>query len=888
MKQFYWLLFFIGFTPALAQLPTGFVQRQIARNLNPTTLTFAPNGQLFVVEKDGKVREIISDVLAPDPFLKLANIDFTNERGLSGLCFHPDYPRTAYVYAYYTVKDQDHNRLSRFRVVNNVVDVKSETILLEFDKLMGTIHNAGVLRFGPDRKLYVSVGDGSTASAPQSLTSLLGKVLRLNDDGSIPTDNPFYGQTTGLYRAIYALGFRNPFSMDIDPVSGRIYVGDVGSDAWEEINDVQSGRNYGWPVIEGRRTNQDAPANYTDPLYTYDHDAGCAVTGLAVYNPPTARFPADYQGRLFFADYCGGYIRTLDPTSGRLINTLVTDIDRPIAMVTSPDGYLYYLARAGMGGGSQQDNTSTWNGSLHKVSFFDSGLPYVSSQSSGAFVPVGEPVTFEVNAVGQKPLIYRWYRNGKLINGASQSSYTLNSPTLSDNSAVFRCLVSNALGTDSSETIPLRVVQGQRPIARIRQPLTNATYRGGDVLAFAGEALNANQQSLGSAKLTWWVNFHHEDHIHPALEPVTGFATGTYTVPRVGETSTDVWYRINLRATDVSGLTADTYVDVKPEVATVTIASSQTGVKVYLDGEPRQVGTAFEAVVGTQRSIEVKPYFAAPNGFFKFLGWSNGQRTNAITYQIPMTNSTLSLNYEALPAPNGNGLWAEYYRNTLDITGSPTLTRFDNTVDFDWGEGAPAPQVGASRFAVRWNGRVQAPLTDTYTFHTESDDGVRLWIDNKLVIDKWDYQPLSEWTTKVNLVVGKQYDIRMEYLQNEGVAVARLLWSSPQFDRAVISKPYLSGVQLVTANAPEAEASVMVFPSPAREQTTVRYTAIKPGTVRLEVTDLLGRRIYERAVRSVIGPNDYPISVTDWPAGLYQVAIRPTGQAAVHRRLLVR
>lgn len=882
------LLFLLGLAPALAQLPAGFVQRQIARNLNPTTLTFSPNGRLFVAEKDGKIREVVNDVLAPDLLMTVPNVDTFNERGLSGLCFHPDFPRTPFFYVYYTVKDRDQNRLSRFRVTNGVADPKSETVLLEFDKLLGNIHNAGKLQFGPDRKLYVSVGDGSNAAAAQSLSSFLGKILRLNDDGSIPANNPFVGQATGTYRAIYALGFRNPFSLDINPVSGQIYVGDVGSDFFEEVNDVRPGRNYGWPRIEGNRTNQEAPANYTDPLYTYDHDTGCAITGLAVYNPPTIRFPTEYRGRVFFADYCAGYIRMIDPESGRLIGNFATDIDRPVAIATSPDGYLYYLARAGRGGGSQQDNTSTWNGSLHKITFLDSGLPYVTKQSAGAFVPVGESVTLTVDAVGQKPLTYRWYRNGQLLNGANQSAYTFSSPTLADNGASFRCIVSNALGADTTAVMPLRVVQGQRPVVRIRQPLTSATYRAGDVIAYAGEAVNANQQPLPDAKLTWWINFHHEDHFHPALDPVTGPGSGTYKVPRVGETSTNVWYRVHLRATDASGLTADTYVDVKPELVFVTVTSNPTEARLVLDTEPHQTDFAFEAVVGTLHTIETKPYVATPAGFYKFLGWSNGQKPTTITYEIPPKNATLSMAYEPLPSPGGSGFWAGYFDNVQEINGAPTLVRTDPTINFDWNDGSPSPRVSTDNFAVRWTGRIQPPLTDTYTFHTETDDGIRLWVNNKLLIDKWNVQPEAEWTAKIDLVAGRQYDVRMEYFENQGVALARLLWSSPQFEEAIVNKGQVFPVQLVTATYPSAEGNLTVFPNPAHDQTIVHYNALKSGTAQLGVTDLLGRRVYTASFRFSAGPNDYPILVADWPTGLYQVAIKPTDQPAVYRRLLVR
>ena len=882
------LLFFICLTPALAQVPNGFVQRQVARNLNPTRLTFAPNGRLFVADKGGAILEIVTDRVAPEPFMTIANVDTYNERGLSGLCFHPDFPRAPYFYVYYTVKGADHNRLSRFQVTGGIADPKSEKILFEFDKLLGSIHNGGSLRFGRDQKLYVGLGDGSNAPMADRLDSFLGKILRINDDGTIPADNPFAGVATGFYKAVYAIGFRNPFSMDIDPLSGQILVGEVGGDLFEEVDDVKAGGHYGWPLVEGLRTNQEVPGNYVDPIYSYKHDLDCAITGLTFYNPTTVRFPAEYRKKAFFADYCGGIIHTIDPVTGQVLGNFVTNIDRPVALATSPDGYLYYIARGGMGGGSQADNTATGNGSVYKVSYFDSGMPYITTQSTGAFVAVGEAATLSIEAVGQKPLTYRWYRNGNLISGASQSQYAITNPSLADNGALFTCTVTNAMGSDTASTMLLRVVQGQRPVPHIIQPITNTTYQGGGTITYAGEALNASQQPLANAKLTWWIDFHHEDHVHPALDPITGPTSGTYKVARVGETSTDVWYRVHLRATDVSGLTAESWVDVKPQVSIVTITSKPAGALVTIDGQLQQTSLTFPAVVGMLRTVSTKPYLAASTGFHKFSGWSNGQTSTIFTYEIPAVSTPLTMNYTALPSPGGNGLMAEYYTDRNDFVDPPTVVRIDSTIDYYWSYGSPDPKLSADNFVARWSGKFQVPFSDTFTFATESDDGVRLWIDDKLVIDKLEIQESTEWLANVELKAGQTHTIRLEYLENQGESLVHLRWSSPQFDKAVISKSQLFGALLITASEPAIDASLTLFPQPAHDHLTVRYVAPQPGPAQLEVTDLLGRRVYQKTVYVATGTNEYGIPVADWPGGLYHLAVHPADQSAVFRRMLVR
>ena len=213
-------LFLIALTPALGQLPPGFVQRQVARNLNPTTVSFAPNGRLFIAEKDGKIREVVGDILQGDPFMTLPNVDNRNERGLLGLCFHPDFPRTPFFYVYYTTAAKEQNRLSRFSLKNGLPDPNSETVLYEFGQLAATVHNAGVLRFGPDRKLYVSLGDGGNSALAQQVDSYLGKILRMNDDGSVPTDNPFRVKRPVATRPSSRWGFAIRFRWTLTPLRG--------------------------------------------------------------------------------------------------------------------------------------------------------------------------------------------------------------------------------------------------------------------------------------------------------------------------------------------------------------------------------------------------------------------------------------------------------------------------------------------------------------------------------------------------------------------------------------------------------------------------------------------------------------------------------------------
>jgi glucose/arabinose dehydrogenase len=328
-----------------ATLPTGFTETRIVNGLaSPTAMAFAPDGRLFVAQQNGQLRVIKNGTLLATPFLTLT-VSSSGERGLLGVTFDPSFATNQYVYVYYTATTPNiHNRVSRFTASGDTAVPGSEVILLDLERSEAEIHNGGALHFGPDGKLYIAVGDDGITTNAQSMTRRRGKMLRINADGSIPTDNPFYGTATGEYRAIWALGLRNPFTFTFQPGTGRMFINDVGEVTWEEINDGIGGSNYGWPATEGPTSN---PA-YRSPVHAYGHGPGttlgCAITGGAFYNPATQQFPAEYRGKYFFADYCSGWIRRFDPAAGTATG-FATGIDAPVDLAVTSDGSLYYLAR---------------------------------------------------------------------------------------------------------------------------------------------------------------------------------------------------------------------------------------------------------------------------------------------------------------------------------------------------------------------------------------------------------------------------------------------------------------------------------------------------------------------------------------------------------------
>jgi hypothetical protein len=263
-----------------ATLPPGFKETKIPGGTmtNVTSMSIAPDGRIFVSEQGtgtpvtGRIRLIKNDVLQATPVLSLP-VDATNERGMLGTAFDPDFANNQYFYVYYTVPNPTpdpnlpnlgaHNRISRFTLSGDVALPGSEVILRELPTL-GTapIHNSGAMHFGPDGKLYVSVGENFRAANSQDLTNPLGKLLRLNSDGTVPADNPFVG-VPGAETAIWAYGLRNPYTFAIQQGTGRILVNDVGDKLYDEINLIKKGGNYGWGDTEGPH---DDP-RYEQPFY---------------------------------------------------------------------------------------------------------------------------------------------------------------------------------------------------------------------------------------------------------------------------------------------------------------------------------------------------------------------------------------------------------------------------------------------------------------------------------------------------------------------------------------------------------------------------------------------------------------------------------------------
>lgn len=868
-----------------ADLPPGFAEILVAQNLDPTAMAITPDGRIFIAEKKGRILIVENGQLLPDPFLVLQTDNY-NERGLSGIAIDPHFEHNGYVYVYYTIPLQNRNRISRFRAIGNMA-TGTEEILIELDVLLSTVHNGGSMAFGADEKLYVSVGDGSDSGVPQSMSSLLGKVLRLNADGTIPSDNPFYHQVTGKYRAIYALGFRNTFSISIQPGTNRIFGSEVGNSTWEEVNEILPGYNYGWPIIEGPQAGQDPPQNYKDPVFAYNHSSGCAAVGAAFYNPSTNMFPPEYIGKFFFADYCRGYIKYIDPDVPGVANTFATNINRPLNIITAPDGTMYYLARAGIGGGSEIDNTSSNDGTLWRVFYTGSNKPFVSVNPQPVTIPVGEDARFFTAASGDEPLMYQWQRNETDIPGAIGEEYVLANAQLSDSGVVFRCIINNEIGSDTTAKALLRVTSNQRPLPEILAPIEGLLYRGGDTITFSGIASDPEKGQLTADALRWKIDFHHNTHTHPGLIPTAGISEGEYIIPQTGETASNVWYRIHMTATDDEGLSRTVTRDILPVKTKFNVETVPSGLPIYIESNFLTSPASDESVVGIYRTIDAIGYIMETDSVRIFRRWSDGVTTTSRTFIATDDTVTFTAIYDSYPIGSGTGLKAYYYKLmgwVPEFIEPFIFTRVDTTVNFVWGEGSPAgSELGNDNWLVRWEGWIEPILDAEYLFSVISDDGIRLWVNNELLIDKWVNQPALKWSGSIELQGGTKYPIRLEYFEASGNSVCKLFWSNPFFPESIIPKLQLYPESSSDVDETNDDGNVKIYPNPVRDILTIKNESGSAYT-RVQLYTTEGKMLKARY-------EDIPETI-EWdmrslPKGLYWVSYQLENGKSRVRQIVV-
>ncbi len=298
------------------------------------------SGRLFVAEQPGRIRSFANDEKTGSSALFLdisANVSYGGERGLLGMAFHPDFANNGYFYVNYTRGNPLETVISRFKASGNTADPASEQVLLTYAQPQSN-HNGGGMFFGKDGFLYIASGDGGgtgdTGNNAQNLSSLLGKILRIDVNGTgkgsydIPSDNPFRGNQQGYREEIFAYGLRNPWRISFDEPTGTIWAGDVGQNAREEIDIIVKGGNYGWRKKEGNNCYNPSAnceeAGFVAPVRDYGRAEGdLSVTGGSVYRGKNI---PSLSGKYIYGDYVSGRIWALDLKDDQSVaNTLLVE-----------------------------------------------------------------------------------------------------------------------------------------------------------------------------------------------------------------------------------------------------------------------------------------------------------------------------------------------------------------------------------------------------------------------------------------------------------------------------------------------------------------------------------------------------------------------------------
>lgn len=642
----------------------------------PSAFEFAPDGRIFILQRTGEIKIYKNNQLLSNNFAVLPSIA-SGDRGLIGIDFDPEFSANHYVYFYYTGLD----KLNHVVRLDASTDVGTgETGIYHTNSPSEQLHVGGTVQFGPDGKLYFAVGDNGYGPNAQDLSNPHGKIMRINKDGTIPADNPFYGQP-GKLSEIWAYGLRNPWRFQFDQITGELYDGDVGADAWEEINRIVKGGNYGWPVCEGKCT----PANlaYIDPIYNYPHEANSVFQSSAVTQGPIYHgnmFPAEYQNNLFYGDYAQGVIRRLTfDNNGQVAGNFDFDMQAGsvVDLKTANDGSLYYI--------------TYYPGRMYRISY-----------STSSQIPVANAAAD--NLKGTNPHTVHFSGSGSYDPDGTSISYSWNfgdgtvstdaNPTKTytqDGAYTVELTVSD--GANNAQARPIIIEVGCPPAVTIGTPQNNSTYRSGDSITINASAVDCVGFDINDAALSTTVKFHHTTHIHPFLDNLRG-RSHTFTVPTTGEPSADTWFEINVTATDTSGLSTTATININPVKSNMTFNTQPAGLQILIDGQPASTPQTIQAVVGYQREVNVSNAQHLAGSCYDFDHWSDGgaQRHTIATAQA---DTTFTAYFKQIACQSDPPLRYPIYDDALG----------QDWIDWSWGSGVNlvSPNAYTGTSAIAWS-----------------------------------------------------------------------------------------------------------------------------------------------------------------------------------------
>ncbi|TKB63195.1 MAG: PKD domain-containing protein, partial [Nitrospira sp.] len=660
---------------------SSFQNEVLATGFNfPTAIKFLPDGRLLVVEFAGTIKVLQAPYTQPDPtpFLQLTNVvssGFT--QGVYDIALDPNFSTNHYYYLFYTADTPNRDRLSRFTANASLTGTiaGSEVVLYEDPQNASNDHHGGAINFDNDGKIYFTVGDHFISGNAQLLTNPRGKLHRINADGTVPTDNPFYDGAGPNWDSIWAIGLRNPFRAYYDSPTDRLLIGDVGSTEHEEVNVGVRGANYGWPNTEGVSSN---PA-YTNPIYSYPlNGRDASITGGFVYHG--TQFPSSYQGSYFFADYAQNWIRRLTfDANGNVTGVFNFEPangspDGPVGdivyLTEGPDGALYYLdlgfSNANGFGVSQ----------LHRIRYTQANLPPVVAASATP-IEGANPLTVNFTSAGSSDpegllLSYLWAFGDGQTSTAPDPQHTY------ANAGLYQARLTVSDGVNSTISTPIAINVGSKPVVTIlTTPSSGALFRAGDVIFYSGQATDVEDGPLSASAFTWTIDFLHEGHVHPGT-PITGVTSGSFTIPTSGhDFSGFTRYRITLTVTDSDGLQTAQSAIVSPDKVNLAFETAPGGLTLYVDGIAHQGPFVYDTLVGFTHTIEARDQTVSTSTH-TFASWSDGGAQQH-TITVPAAAQSYVANYTAVTNPLPSGLVAGWSFNEVSGTSATDSSGNNNT-----------------------------------------------------------------------------------------------------------------------------------------------------------------------------------------------------------------
>ncbi len=667
----------------------GFVDEFVAQFGNgeiPTGMAATPDGRILVALKNGKLRVIEFGAVLPAPALDISDqICNDSERGLESVAVDPNFATNGFIYVFYTWKSSELvcdlsalNRVMRYTLRNNLA--VEPVAILDRIPSPGSAHNSGDIAFGPDGLMYISVGDGGEDFTTGELGAenhnatylsvLNGKILRLNPDGSVPISNPYvsmpgavrcagkpYSLVGGPCTETFAWGFRNPFKIAFKPGTNELYANDVGQGAWEEINIVTAGANYGWNLREGNcltgsTVNCGAPpAGMTNPIYQHVHQGRmCAITGAAF---ATTAWPDPYRGRYYFGDYCDNKIYVLTSTvDGLTYDTFHSagDLGGVIDLMFDPvSRSLYYslgynYVDSNIQGSIRRlrfigDNNRAPTAALSASKTAGPAPLQVRFSAAGSIDPDEDPLSFELNLGDGTPV---------LTTGEYTHTYTGTTPV----QATLVAIDSN--GARSTAAV-VRIFPGNRPpVPVILAPEKSQKFSVNQLLTLRGAATDPDSGPMPDTTLTWRMLVHHipesnisTRHTHPFFSGVgSGLPLQPMPEPEDLDAARLGYIEILLTATEPNGPSTTISQVLEPALVPLTFASEPLPFIVRVNNRGALMPYTLTTWQNQTLTVDVpEPQTGLSGGAMRFGNWSDSAQQTRLL-RTPAIATTYTVNFK--------------------------------------------------------------------------------------------------------------------------------------------------------------------------------------------------------------------------------------------------